>query len=143
MSEDRWKRKQIMTRTTAGTHKRTRKGLVKALDDIIREIVRVRDDHQCQWCGKTVKGFDSQVSHIVSRKYYAVRWDLLNVILKCASCHFKWHDDPTAGAEWFKNKFRARWEYLQTAGRLRKFKDYELAELLEDLKKKLVELKTE
>lgn len=122
---------------------RTRKGLVKALDDIVREIVRVRDDHRCQWCGKPVHGFDSQVSHIISRKYYALRWDLLNVILKCASCHFKWHDDPTQGAEWFKTKFRARWEYLQSAVRLKNFKDFELAELLKSLKQKLLEMKGE
>lgn len=125
--------------------KRTRKSIVNKLDDLCRQIIRLRDGGVCQWCGKSVTGKDAQCSHVRSRKYYNTRWSLQNLKLLCASCHFKWHDDPTAGAAWFSEKFPARQAWIdearkETTGTIR---DSDLLQIESELKQKLVELKSE
>ena len=91
------------------------KGLVKKLDDIVREMVRERDNNTCQWCGKKgLIGFDSQVSHTIpkGRSLY-LRWDLQNVILLCAFCHNeKWHK-LSLGRKWFDVTYPERIKYLE------------------------------
>jgi 5-methylcytosine-specific restriction endonuclease McrA len=89
------------------------KGLTKKLDDIIREKVRERDGNCCVWCGKPVKGFDSQVSHVIpkSRSTF-LRWDMMNVKLLCSFCHNeKWHR-RALGRAWFDTKYPDRTAYL-------------------------------
>ncbi|MEO5335154.1 MAG: hypothetical protein H7839_24340 [Magnetococcus sp. YQC-5] len=76
----------------------------------------------------------------MDRKWYALRWDLVNVKLLCASCHWWWHTVPLAAAEWFKSKYPARHAYLLSAERIGEYRNDDLAEKLEQLKTKLDEL---
>lgn len=89
------------------------KGLVKKLDDIIREKVRERDNNRCVWCGKYVQGFDSQVSHVIPKgRCTYLKWDMQNVKLLCAFCHNElWHR-RAEGRKWFDKKFPERIKYL-------------------------------
>jgi 5-methylcytosine-specific restriction endonuclease McrA len=92
----------------------SQKGLVKKLDDIIRDKVRERDQDRCQWCGKPIKGFDSQVSHVIPKgRCTYLRWNMQNVILLCAFCHNeKWHK-RSLGRSWFDKVYPDRVEYLE------------------------------
>ena len=125
--------------------KRSRKNIIKKLDDLVRLIVRLRDEDTCQWCKRTVYGKDSQVSHVRSRKYYATRWALSNVKLLCAKCHFRWHDNPIEAAAWFDSAFPARRSWILEAGRtpICVYRDSDLIEIEAALKAKLKELSDE
>ena len=122
--------------------KRSRKNIVKSLDDLTRRIVLKRDEGVCQWCGKSVTGRDAQCSHVRSRKYYETRWALSNVKLLCASCHFKWHDNPLEAGKWFDKTFPARAEWILEQKRQspKTWRDPDLLELESELKQKLKEI---
>jgi hypothetical protein len=125
--------------------KRSRKNIIKKLDDLVRMIIRLRDEDTCQWCSRKVFGKDSQVSHVRSRKYYSTRWALSNVKLLCAKCHFRWHDNPIEAAAWFDSKFPARRSWILEEGRkpICVFRDSDLIEIETNLKNKLAELQND
>jgi 5-methylcytosine-specific restriction endonuclease McrA len=125
--------------------KTERKKLTDKLDAICREIVRIRDGMQCQHCDKIVSGSNAHCSHVVPKSLgNNLRFDLINLKILCSHCHLRWwHMNPVEAGEWFQAKFPARWEYLSEQPRLRSFKEWELEELLEELKQKLSELKGE
>jgi 5-methylcytosine-specific restriction endonuclease McrA len=72
--------------------KSERQVLLKDLDDLAKNIVRVRDRFTCQKCGrKDVKS----VHHIFSVKYANVRFDTRNLIVLCFPCHLYYaHTKP-------------------------------------------------
>ena len=113
-----------------------RKTLIKRLDDLVRKIVRKRDRDRCCWCGKAVRGRDSQVSHVIRRRLYFARWDLNNVKLLCGHCHALWHDNQLQGASWFKMRYPERHEYLLELRKTKvgTWKDWELLEIEDNLK---------
>lgn len=83
------------------------------LEDLCKQIIRLRDKDTCQKCGKYVNPGD--VSHVVpkSRSSY-LRYDLLNLKLLCRACHlYWWHKDILGAFEWFENKFPERYNYLK------------------------------
>jgi len=120
----------------AKTNKRRR--IIKRLDNLVREVVRLRDDNTCQRCGKRVEGSDSQPSHVIPKgRCLYLRWDLLNVKLLCMACHRWWHLNPIAAAEWFKAKFPARYAYVKQYEHQRAaFKIADLERIEEVLKEK-------
>jgi len=123
--------------------KPSRKTLVRNLDKVTAEVVKLRDDYTCQRCMKKCSGFGAHWSHIYSRSRYSMRWDLLNSVCMCAGCHLWYHGYPTMSGEWFKKKWPHRYDYLQAERKkpLRPIKDWELAEWLAERKQKLEELK--
>ena len=78
-------------------------------EKLYKEIVLLRD-MCCQWCG----GSDClQIHHIIKRSKSAILfYDLLNLVLLCKGCHFKYHQDEQAGDYWFIETFPARWKYI-------------------------------
>lgn len=68
----------------------TRKGLVKRLDKIVSEIVRLRDK-KCVICGSIDK---LGCGHLFSRYAYSTRWDLENCYASCWSCNYRHEYDP-------------------------------------------------
>ena len=128
--------------------KSKRRRLTDRLDEVCRNIIRLRDNNQCQKCGKMVKGTDSHACHVVAKGGGASfrRWDLLNFFLGCTHCHFQfWHDNPLQGSLWFRGKFPARAEYLEIyqGGKPAKITTVEMEELYYTLKEKLNDLKNE
>lgn len=91
-----------------------RQRLTKTNDDLLRLVVRARDENRCQWCNKYVEGSDSHPHHIIHKggSLY-LRWDLLNVVILCKKCHSKYHHRETDGLPWFQRTFPARWAYLE------------------------------
>ncbi|KKL03963.1 hypothetical protein LCGC14_2620860, partial [marine sediment metagenome] len=56
--------------------------------------------------------------HIYSRTSQKMRWDLLNSFVLCNGCHRFWHANPIDAENWLKNKFPARYSYLQNIRRM-------------------------
>lgn len=114
----------------------TRKGLVKKLDKIVFEIVKQRDKY-CVTCGSSDR---PTPSHLFSRKSYSTRWDLNNVFLQCWPCNFK-HTahDSYPFTKFYLDKFGQK-SYDELHRKFvtpKKFKDFELKELAEELKENL------
>lgn len=77
--------------------KLTSKQVTKALDQIIRDILKIKagDNPKCFICGKHIDWFHPkknpkglQVNHFISRKVLPLRWDLKNVFPGCAGCNY-------------------------------------------------------
>lgn len=79
--------------------KRTTTQWQSRLDALFGKIVRAKG--YCERCKKK-NGVQFQTSHIYSRTYKEIRWDLLNSQCLCASCHFWWHKNPMEAGEWIK-----------------------------------------
>ena len=129
--------------------KASRKTLKRNLDNVTREIIRLRDEYTCQRCGKRYSPDNAKGSldwsHIYSRTRLSMRWLLLNGILMCCGCHKWWHDNPTDSGKWFAEKWPHRDEYLR-AKKLEPIKPVrtpELDVLLKERKCKLEDLKEE
>ena len=125
--------------------KSKRKRLTDRLDEICRKVIRERDNNQCQRCGKTIEGSNSQPCHVVAKGNGASlrRFDLLNIFLGCMHCHQWWHNNPTESGKWFANKFPAREGYLEIYryGKPARISVAEMESLYEILKQKLADLK--
>ena len=72
----------------------SRKSLVKKLDAIFSEYIRLRKANKrgivsCYTCGKKAywKGSGMQNGHFMSRKSYSTRWEELNCQVQCYSCN--------------------------------------------------------
>lgn len=125
--------------------KSKRKRLTDRLDDLCREVIRARDNNQCQRCGKTIEGSDSQMSHIIAKGNGASlrRFDLLNIVLMCGRCHlYWWHKEITEAGKWFAETFPARDAYLEIYryGKPAKITTAEMEKLVEVLKEKIKDL---
>lgn len=120
---------------------RDRKRLIKELDAKTREAAIIRDGN-CQRCGSTEH---LQLSHVEIRKYYNLRWELANVKILCAGCHLWWHGNVRAAASWFNDKFPARAAWIDELLKrpLKTWRESDLLEVLENLKQKIKELKSE
>jgi len=117
--------------------KSARQKLTKQLDDIVRTIIRIRDDNKCQKCGKHVEGSESQISHVIPRsRCVALRWDFDNIKVFCTGCHLQWwHLNPTESGQWFAEKYPDRMKHLDKHKReIKKWRISELRELLADYK---------
>ena len=68
----------------------TRKGWVRKLDAICREIVLLRDG-SCAICGTKNQ---PTPGHVFSRVAYSTRWDLTNIYQQCLSHNFRHEIDP-------------------------------------------------
>jgi hypothetical protein len=92
-----------------------RKYLKKLSDDCFSLVVRIRDGDRCQLCGGDYR---VQCAHLVSRRYYSVRWSPENAVALCWPCHARYTFDPLGWdavcedwkgvVEWAKLKDTAR-----------------------------------
>jgi len=82
--------------------KMSKKTMKTKLDALCRVLVMERDGHKCRKCGVPDKGGRQglQWAHIYSRRYLTIRWNPLNSMALCPSCHFFIHQNPLEGAEW-------------------------------------------
>lgn len=80
----------------------------QVLDDLVRQIVLLRDDFRCQRChaaGKRGPGGQLHVAHVMPKgQYPAMRHELKNVMLMCYRCHMHWwHKNPAEAMLWLEN----------------------------------------
>jgi hypothetical protein len=87
----------------------SRKGLVRKLDKLVGDIVKLRDG-ACVCCGSKNS---LQPGHLFSRVAYSTRWDLDNVFCQCRSCNFKHEYDPYPLTNYYITKFgKGRYDAL-------------------------------
>ena len=71
--------------------KLTRSQLVKKLDTVFSQYIRLKDSKDgigtCITCGKQDHWKNLQAGHFMSRKHYSTRWDEDNVKIQCSSCN--------------------------------------------------------
>lgn len=115
--------------------------LVKALDSLTSQIVRLRDG-QCVLCGATER---LQCGHLFGRRSHGARWDLErdgNCHTQCAGCNQRHINDPWRYFNWYLDwhgrqafdELYKRW----SAGR--KYSRLELIALVKEYEAKLAEM---
>lgn len=78
----------------------TNKTLKNKADKLFSEFIRRKG--YCEWCNKRPPQVQLQCAHIFSRRYLITRWEPINAVCLCASCHMRWHQQPVEGVEWIK-----------------------------------------
>jgi len=109
----------------------SRKGWVRKLDKLCGDIVKVRDG-LCVCCGSKSS---LTPGHLFSRVAYSTRWDLENIYCQCLSCNLRHEYDPYPLTNYFI-EIRGRKKLDDLHRRYvtpRKFKDFQLQELYEEL----------
>lgn len=128
--------------------KSQRRKLREEADKLAKDIVKIRDGSVCQHCQKTVEGSNRHCSHVVPVSAgLRLAYDPQNMKILCYHCHLNWwHKNPIEAANWFLTTFPERWEMLQQKKSDEKFntpiKDWELEEIIADLKEQLNTVKT-
>ena len=79
----------------------TRKWLISELDKYASIIVR-RRDRRCVTCGGTR---DLQCSHFYSRRYLAIRFNLVNCNAMCGFCNRRHNRDPFPYMKYMQAKY--------------------------------------
>lgn len=71
--------------------KRTKASLVKALDKVFSQFIRLRDTPggvgRCISCQKVITYSDSDCGHYINRKHMTTRYDEKNCNAQCRSCN--------------------------------------------------------
>jgi len=78
------------------------KRLTTALDNAVRKLIRLEYPNPvCFVCGKNGGWFDPktnpkgcQTGHYISRRRFAVRWDMDNIFVQCSSCNKVHNQNP-------------------------------------------------
>jgi hypothetical protein len=110
----------------------SRKGWVRKLDALVKEIV-IKRDEMCVCCGTRS---NLTPGHLFSRVAYSTRWDLTNVYAQCASCNSRHERDPYPLTNYFieiwgrKKLDELHFKYVHPV----KYKDFQLEELYNQLK---------
>lgn len=121
----------------------SRKGIIKKLDALVKEIVFQRDG-RCVTCPlwKQMKpdfkgGFVMQAGHFITRSSKSIRWDLRNVYQQCRTCNFLHELHPEVMAEYVRSILGdAEFKQLIFDGnQVKPIKIHKLVELYENLSK--------
>ena len=103
--------------------RKVKKGTLKRkADKIFSQFIRSLD--HCEKCGSYK---NLQTSHVYSRRYINLRYDVKNVLCLCAKCHFEWHQSPLEAMMWFNQAYPERVKYLVNKKKIIKkwtLKDY-------------------
>lgn len=92
-----------------------------------KKLVKERDEHTCQMCGKSRndktkegKPYQMQVSHVYPEwEFKQLSDEPINLKVLCSMCHMKkWHESPIEGARWYQDKFRDSLEILDNLVRV-------------------------
>ena len=111
-----------------------RQKLIKKLDDLIRDIVRERDQ-DCITCGTRLTPANRTAGHFIHRRHLGTRWNVSNVWGQCSDCNIQDSDERFSNA--LRNKCSEKLvRDLITAGhRNNNFSISDLKNIYEKLKK--------
>jgi len=122
--------------------KPSRKTIVNYLDKVFSEYIRKRYAKngiaECVTCGKKDHWKNLQAGHFMSRKHYATRWDEENVEVQCMACNVYRYGEQYLFAKHLGQEKAD--ELLAKSRTMVKLKDWELQDMIEIYKKKLLEL---
>ena len=71
-----------------------------ASDKWFSDAIRLAKDHTCEHCGKS--DGKCEAAHIYGRRYKSVRWDTLNCLCLCHTCHRFFTECPTEFTLWLQ-----------------------------------------
>jgi hypothetical protein len=129
--------------------------MTRRLDNLAREICKIRADYTCQRCGLVGGGHNVQWAHIEARrkKGEMLRWSQNNCLALCEGigtnhCHSWFDNNKVASSAWLERNFpdKAAWLREDLGGKprsesLAKHSVHDLLELETQLKKELKELR--
>lgn len=103
----------------------TQKQLVNKLDEIFRELFRLKYEPICCICGKKADWYHPinneygiQVGHYISRNSKILRWDFRNVAPQCTICNSLHNDDKEPFKQYMIRNFGIeRIEFLESEKR--------------------------
>ena len=112
--------------------KLTRSKLVKKLDTVFSQYIRLKDSKDgigtCVTCGKQDHIKRLQAGHFQSRKHYSTRWDERNVKIQCAACNVFRYGEQYKYSLYLGNKLSK--QLLADSRVIRKFTSDELEEMV-------------
>jgi len=116
--------------------KSKRRAIVRKLDKLWAEIVKIRAGYRCQRCGK--KSNNLQAHHICGRRKYSTRWVIENGVALCAACHILVQENFVEASELVKKVLEKEvYEALKKrAEMVIKYTTNELEELLQMLEER-------
>ena len=123
--------------------KSEKKKLADKLWEVVKVYIRLRDKNICQRSGEPVEGCNCHVSHVIPKSTGNVlRFDEMNLKVLSYHNHINWwHKNPLEAAEWFKEKFPERHEYLQRKkNEIVKFTVQDYKDMIEEYKSKIDKL---
>ena len=88
---------------------------IKALDDLCRRLVFLRDRFFCVKCLQLKKSHNRerlQWAHIHTRGVHSLRWEPDNSLCLCSGCHYQGHLHPTEFSRWFEAAYPKRAAHL-------------------------------
>lgn len=113
--------------------------MVKRVDKVFSEYIRLRDNYICFTCGKE----GNEAGHFISRRYKSVRWDERNVNTQCGYCNRFLSGNMVEYFVRMEEKYGREVidELMEKKNQFAKFSVSDLLELEEEYKKKLETLK--
>jgi len=72
----------------------------EACDTWFSKCVRKRANWQCEYCGRNEGRLDC--AHIFGRRARSVRWDGMNALCLCFSCHHRFTANPIDFSKWLE-----------------------------------------
>ena len=131
----------MLSKTIPKTRKKqSRSKLVKKLDAIFSQYIRLKDAVNgyavCFTCGKKDHWKKLQNGHFQSRKHYATRWDEQNCQVQCAGCNvFKYGEQYVFGKNLDEKYYAGISDELYIkAKQVVKFSNYEIDEMINKYK---------
>lgn len=122
----------------------TRKGLIKKLDTIFSQYIRLRTANgngyvECVTCGKVDFWKNMDCGHFMSRKYMSTRWHEDNCQVQCKSCNVFRYGEQYKYSIFLGSK-KADHLYKLSKETLKLF-DTDIKDMIKIYEEKVVELK--
>lgn len=116
--------------------KKSRSSLVKELDRVFSLYIRKRSP-VCFCCGRTV---NLTCGHLITRACYSTRWDTENAETQCSGCNMLHEYRPEIYTEKYIEKYGIEKyiEIVKKSKEVRKFKNYELEEMIRRFKNEII-----
>lgn len=120
-------------------------------DEWFSKCIREAANHTCEKCGKVCGTTESphefgrlDCSHIFSRRHRTIRWDKLNAVAHCFTCHNWFGGNPIEAGKWAENHLgRGGVELLQekrdSRVKVSKLEEKEIAKHYREQHKKMLE----
>jgi 5-methylcytosine-specific restriction endonuclease McrA len=116
-----------------------RKNLIKELDTIFSQFIRLRyannEIAECVTCGKKDHWKKLQAGHFMSRSNYSTRWDENNVQVQCVGCNVYKSGEQYKYSLYLGNNLSE--ELYIKSKQIVKFADVELIDMIKDYKEKV------